>query len=107
MGESIRNCLRRDVDDGNGNGPSREAVHDREEVIETVGRCERYQVHIEMRESLCRDFEIPDRWDHVSRNFGLLASNALSCPAGCVCLDRWPDESFRDCLLCPVNARVS
>ena len=82
--KSISDRLGRNIDDGDGNGPSRKAVHDGEEVAEAVRGSERNEIHVEVRKALRWDLKIPDWWDGVSCHLRLLASDAFASPAVCV-----------------------
>ena len=60
-----------------------------------------------MLKSFVWNNELTDWWRYVSRNFGLLTMQALSCPLRTILSHRGPNHFGRDRLSRPLHTRVS
>ena len=107
MSKGVGDCFRSNVNYWNGDRPTREAVNYRQQVAETIGRSQRDNVHVEVREPLRRYFKVSNRRRDVTRDFSLLTWYTFTGPAASVGLDGRPDKTFGYRLLSAVYAGVS
>ena len=80
VSETVDNRFGCYVAKGNCLGPTRKAVHDRQQIWETVGCWDRCDVGVQMTESTGWDDELADRRDGVAAYFGSGAVKTLARP---------------------------
>ena len=105
--EGVCNCLCSYIRDWHGDGPPREAVNGRQEVLEAVGPRQRHQVDVEMFESFVWYSKLVDWGNDVPRDFRLLTSEALPCPSCDIFSHRWPNYLRAYALSSPFDSRMA
>ena len=107
VGERVGDALGRDVGNGDGYGPSREAVYRGQQVAEPVREWEGHDVDVDVFKTSVRNFKVADGRNHMSRDLCLLALEAFSSPAADIASHRRPDHFGLHHLSCAFNAGVT
>ena len=107
MSKCINDGLGCHVGEWNGYRPSREAVHGRQQVAETVRERKRHDIQVEMLEAFVRHFEVANWRNDMTSYFALLAREAFSRPSTDILSDRRPNEFGTEGLTSPFYAGLS